>query len=238
MPAFRTDELGGVGGAKPRQHPPIFTLRVGETHEHAIALVKTSVKGFLRNQTRYNCIMTKFYTRTGDDGTTGLLGEGRARKDAPRLEAIGALDEANAALGVARAACKTPLSPEIVLTTQRDLYGLMAEVAATPENAAKFRNIDAARVQWLEDQIAIIEAQVAPTNEFIVPGDTAAGAALDLARAIVRRAERRVTGLYLDGELENQELQRYLNRLSSLCFVLELFENQQSGTGKSTLAKG
>lgn len=181
--------------------------------------------------------MAKFYTRTGDDGTTGLLGEGRARKDAPRLEAVGALDEANAALGVARAACQIPLSPEMILTIQRDLYSLMAEVAATPENAAKFRSIDADRVTWLEDQIATIEAQVEPTNEFIVPGDTPAGAALDLARAIVRRAERRVTGLHLDGELENPELPRYLNRLSSLCFVLELLENQKSEAGKSTLAK-
>jgi cob(I)alamin adenosyltransferase len=182
--------------------------------------------------------MTKFYTRTGDDGTTGLLGEGRARKDSPRLEAVGALDEANAALGVARAACLSSLCPEIILTAQRDLYGLMAEVAATPENAAKFRSIDAARVTWIEEQIATIESQVEPTNEFIVPGDTPAGAALDLARTIVRRAERRVTSLRLEGELENPELQRYLNRLSSLCFVLELLENQQAGIGKSTLAKG
>jgi cob(I)alamin adenosyltransferase len=180
--------------------------------------------------------MTKFYTRTGDDGTTGLLGEGRARKDSPRLEAVGAIDEANAALGVARAACLAPASPEIILKIQRDLYGLMAEVAATPENAARFRVIDEGRVTWLEAQIAAIESQVEPTNEFIVPGDTASGAALDLARAIVRRAERHVAGLHLDGELENPELQRYLNRLSSLCFVLELLETQQSG--KPTLAKG
>lgn len=182
--------------------------------------------------------MTKFYTRTGDDGTTGLLGEGRARKDAPRLEAVGAVDEANAALGIARAASRVPLSSEIILAVQRDLYGLMAEVAATPENAAKFQSIGVDRVTWLEDQIALIESQVEPTREFIVPGDTPAGAALDLARAIVRRAERRVTGLHLDGELANPDLQRYLNRLSSLCFVLELLENQNGGAAKPTLAKG
>jgi cob(I)alamin adenosyltransferase len=182
--------------------------------------------------------MTKFYTRTGDDGTTGLLGEGRTRKDSPRLEAVGAIDEANAALGVARAACLAPSSPDIILAAQRDLYGLMAEVAATPENAARFRVIDGERVTWLEDQVAALESQVEPTGEFIVPGDTQAGAALDLARAIVRRAERRVTGLHLDGELENPEIQRYLNRLSSLCFVLELLETQQSGAAKPTLAKG
>ncbi len=182
--------------------------------------------------------MTNFYTRTGDDGTTGLLGEGRVRKDAPRLEAVGTLDEANAALGVARAACTASQSPEILLAAQRDLYSLMAEVAATPQNAARFRSIDAERVSWLEDQIANIETQVEATNEFIVPGDTPAGAALDLARTVVRRAERRVTGLHLDGEIENAELLRYLNRLSSLCFVLELLENQQAGKEKPTLAKG
>ena len=78
-------------------------------------------------------------------------------------------------------------------------------------------------------QIGVIEAQVKPTDEFIVPGDTPIGAAVDLARTIVRRAERRLTGLYLDRKLENSNLLRYLNRLSSLCFVLELFENQQAG---------
>ena len=181
--------------------------------------------------------MTKFYTRTGDNGTTGLLGAERARKDDPRLEAIGSLDEANAALGVARAASKAPRSPEILLTAQRDLYNLMAETAATPENAARFREIDAARVAWLEEQIAAIEMQVEPTNEFIVPGDTSAGAALDLARTVVRRAERRLTTLHLDGGLDNPELLRYLNRLSSLCFVLELYENQWAGKDQPTLAK-
>jgi len=182
--------------------------------------------------------MPKFYTRTGDDGTTGLLGEGRARKDAPRLEAVGALDEANAALGLARASCQAPQSPEILLTAQRDLYGLMAEVAATPENAVKFRTIDASRVAWMEAQIAIIEQNVQPTKEFIVPGDSRSGAALDLARTVVRRAERRLASLHLAGELENPNLLRYLNRLSSLCFVLELLENQHAGRENPTLAKG
>lgn len=182
--------------------------------------------------------MTKFYTRTGDDGTTGLLGAGRASKDDPRLEAVGALDEANAALGLARSACRASQSPEIILTAQRDLYGLMAETAALPEHAARFRAIDASRVAWLEAQIETIEALVPPTNEFIVPGDTPAGAALDLARTVVRRAERRLTSLQRAGGLQNPELLRYLNRLSSLCFVLELLENSQAGKTTPTLAKG
>jgi len=181
--------------------------------------------------------MPKFYTRTGDDGTTGLLGEERARKDAPRLEAIGTLDEANAALGFARSVCQAPQSPDILLAAQRDLYGLMAEAAATPENADKFRSVDAARVDWLEAQIATLEQTVPSTNEFIVPGDCLSGAALDLARTVVRRAERRLASLHLAGELENPALLRYLNRLSSLCFVLELLENHHAGRENPTLAK-
>ncbi len=182
--------------------------------------------------------MTKFFTRAGDDGTTGLLGEGRARKDDPRLEAVGALDEANSVLGLSRSVCQAPQSADILLAAQRDLYGLMAEVAATPEHAGKFRSIDSSRVNWLEAQIATLERMLPPTNAFIVPGDTHSGAVLDLARTVVRRAERRLTSLHLAGELENPELLRYLNRLSSLCFVLELLENQQAGTGNPTLAKG
>lgn len=181
--------------------------------------------------------MNKFYTSRGDDGTTGILGGGRVPKDHPRPEAVGTIDEANAALGVARAACQSTQSAEMILVIQRDLYGLMGEVAATIENAERFRVIDNKRVEWLETQIEELSKTVDTQSEFIVPGDTAAGAALDLARTIVRRAERRLTGLWRDNEIENPELLRYLNRLSSLCFVLEIFETQASGKKGPTLAK-
>ena len=125
----------------------------------------------------------------------------------------------------------------MLLIVQRDLYGLMGEVAATPENAEQFRVIDAARVEWLEAQIESLSQHVEPQSEFIVPGDTPAGAALDLARTIIRRAERRLTGLWVAEEITNPELLRYLNRLSSLCFVLEIFETQSSGKDNPTLAK-
>jgi cob(I)alamin adenosyltransferase len=153
------------------------------------------------------------------------------------MEAVGALDEANAALGVSRAACEDPRSREILLTTQRDLYGLMAEAAALPENAARFRSIDAERVAWLEAQIAAIEQTVPPMTDFIVPGDTPAGAALDLARTVVRRAERRLVALHRAGGIENPDLLRYVNRLSSLCFALELLENHRAAGQSPTLAK-
>lgn len=177
-----------------------------------------------------------FYTTKGDDGATGLLGEGRVRKYHARMEALGALDEASAALGLARAQCHASQTPPILLQAQRDLYKLMAEVAATPENAARFLFIDKARVAWLETETDALSQVVPMPTEFILPGDTLGGAALSLARAIVRRAERRVVALFDDGEVVNPDLQRYLNRLSSLCFVLELLENQLAGKSTS-LAK-
>jgi cob(I)alamin adenosyltransferase len=177
-----------------------------------------------------------FYTRTGDDGTTGLLGEGRVRKTHPRIEALGALDESTATLGLARAQAHDPRCERILLEVQRDLYKLMAEVAATPENADKFHFIDAARVDWIESQIEALAATVTMPHEFILPGDTLAGAALSLARAVIRRAERRVVELSDAQEISNPELGRYLNRLSSLCFVLELVENAAAGKD-TTLAK-
>jgi cob(I)alamin adenosyltransferase len=177
-----------------------------------------------------------FYTSRGDDGTTNLLGEGRVAKYHARIEAVGTLDEASAALGLARAQCLDPRSSGILLEAQRDLYKLMAEVAATPENAEKFHAIDAGRVTWLEEQTDALSKLVEMPKEFILPGDSVAGAALSLARAIIRRAERRVVELFDAEELKNPDLQRYLNRLSSLCFVLELLENRAAGH-KTTLAK-
>jgi cob(I)alamin adenosyltransferase len=178
-----------------------------------------------------------FYTAKGDDGTTGFLGEGRLPKYHARMEAVGTLDEASAALGLARSQCAAPQTPPILLEAQRDLYKLMAEVAAAPENAGAFHHIDAERVTWVESQADSLSKGIQMPGEFILPGDTAGGAALSLARAVVRRAERRVVALFDDEEVTNPHLQRYLNRLSSLCFVLELLENQNAGRATS-LAKG
>lgn len=177
-----------------------------------------------------------FYTRTGDDGTTGLLGEERVPKTDARIETLGALDESTATLGLARAQARDPRCQGILLEAQRDLYKLMGEVAATPENADKFRFIDAARVGWIEAQIEALAATVTMPREFILPGDSLAGAALSMARAIIRRAERRVVELLAAKEIANPDLVPYLNRLSSLCFVLELVENVAAGKD-TTLAK-
>jgi cob(I)alamin adenosyltransferase len=178
-----------------------------------------------------------FYTRAGDEGYTGLLGPGRVAKEDPRIEALGAVDEANAALGAARAHARSPEAAGLLLAVQRDLYELMSELAAAPQNAERFRAIDAQKVSWLETQVDRLTKIVEIPREFIVPGDTVAGACLDLARTVVRRAERRVADLVHRGELANPQLLRYLNRLSSFCFVLELLENQTAGNANITLAR-
>ena len=176
-----------------------------------------------------------FYTRKGDNGTTGTLGDKRLPKYHLRIEALGSLDEANAALGLARASVLDPRSAPLLLETQRDLYRLMAEVAAPPENAGSFR-FNEERVGWIEKETDPLSKTVEIPGEFILPGDSSGGAALSLARAVVRRAERRVAELFDAGEVTNPALQQYLNRLSSLLFVLELVENQTGGK-KTTLAK-
>ncbi|MBN1668073.1 MAG: ATP:cob(I)alamin adenosyltransferase, partial [Anaerolineales bacterium] len=111
--------------------------------------------------------MSQFFTRSGDDGTTGLLGAGRVAKDHPRMEALGALDEASAALGLARASMQSAHNQKMVLTIQRQLYNIMAEVAATPENAARFRVISATQVTWLEAQIELLSEQTQVPSDFI-----------------------------------------------------------------------
>ncbi len=177
-----------------------------------------------------------FYTRRGDDGTTGLLGKGRVPKSDSRIEALGTLDEASAALGLARAAVVDARCGPLLLQSQRDLYLLMAEVASTAENAGQF-HFEAARVEWLEHEIEQLEKTVGMPEEFIIPGDSLGGAALSVARAVVRRAERRLVELTGRDKDANPALQHYLNRLSSLLFVLELVENQASGKATTRARK-
>jgi cob(I)alamin adenosyltransferase len=173
--------------------------------------------------------MSLIHNRAGDDGNTGLLGEGRLPKYHPRMEALGVLDEASAALGLARAMCKNPQTGDLLEDVQRDLYTIMAEVAATPENVKQFRILDHQRIQWLESEVEAVAAIAPAPAGFILPGGSLPGAALALARTIVRSAERRIAELLDTGEIENRALLQYLNRLSSLCFALELFENAQAG---------
>ncbi len=181
--------------------------------------------------------MTRFYTKKGDDGYTSLLGKGRSPKYDQRIETVGVIDEANAAIALARTLSLTAQTSSILIEVQKDLYHIMAEVSATSDNAARFRKITDERVSWLETQIDDISSKVVIPGEFIIPGDSKAGAAIDLARTIVRRAERHLARLLHLKKLDNHELLRYMNRLSSLCFVLELLENQTAGYHHNTLVK-
>ena len=173
---------------------------------------------------------SRYYTGRGDDGSTGLLGPERVPKYDLRPETYGTVDEAQAAMGLARAGGCTPRTGAVLLSVQRTLYTLMAEVAAAGQAASPFAGaMAAAHVEELEGWLAEFGQAVEMPKEFVVPGDSQPGAALHLARTVVRRAERRAARLAADGLLENEQLVRYLNRLSSLLYVLALYEDQAAG---------
>lgn len=165
----------------------------------------------------------KIYTKTGDDGQTGLLYGGRVWKDDPGPEAYGAVDEAVSSLGVARALASSPLA-EQVLQLERDLFVVGAELATAPEKRSKLVDgvslTTAAMVERLEGEIDRVVAEHPLPQEFIVPGENPLEAALEVARATVRRAERRVTTYARAGGLTDSQVPVYLNRLADLLYVL------------------
>jgi cob(I)alamin adenosyltransferase len=167
---------------------------------------------------------------SGDDGTTGLLGGGRAAKDDLRIEANGAVDEASSALGLARALSNHDRVRAVVEELQRGLYRIGAELSTGPEHTGRFVTTSPDDVARLDVLLAELEAEVTMPQEFILPGATPAAGALDLARAIIRRAERRCVSLAAAGTISNPEVRRYLNRLSLVVFVLARFEEAGAGT--------
>lgn len=179
----------------------------------------------------------KFYTGKGDDGTTGLLGEGRVEKFDLRMECLGTLDELSASLGLARSLMSNSLHTATIVKLQRTLYTLMAEVAATAENAERFSKISDDSVAELEGLIDNLALGMDTPGGFIIPGDLPSSAAISISRAITRRAERRVTELFNRGDIRNSAILRYLNRLSSLLFVLEIKLVQEAQGVSLTFAK-
>jgi cob(I)alamin adenosyltransferase len=157
----------------------------------------------------------------GDDGTTGLLYGGRAPKSSPQLEAVGAADEAQAAIGLARAEVASGSELDDLLTAlARDLWVLMAEVATAPENRSKLTAgqtlVTSDMVLALEEAIDDVSSRFDLPTEFVVPGQDRTSALLDLARTVVRRAERSAQPVLPDGS----QVVPYLNRLSSLLWTL------------------
>ncbi len=159
--------------------------------------------------------LNKIYTRTGDDGSSGLVDGSRVSKSGPRLAAIGEVDEANAAIGVAIAELIPGDLSEYLLGIQNDLFDLGADLATPGEIGLR---IVASQVARLEQAIDVMNVELEPLQSFILPGGSVAVAALHLARTVVRRAERAAVALNASEPL-NPQLLAYLNRLSDLLFV-------------------
>lgn len=185
----------------------------------------------------YNLRMSNYFSGQGDDGYTSLLGPDKVPKYDLRPETYGAIDEASAALGLGRALAQSQRTVEIVISVQRDLYRIMAEVAALPQDADKIKPFGEDRLLWIESEINTIGDQVEMPAGFVISGDSRSGAAIDLARTVVRRAERLVARMAHEGIIQNPIILPYINRVSSLCFILALWENKHSGVDHPTLAK-
>ncbi|MEX2100546.1 MAG: cob(I)yrinic acid a,c-diamide adenosyltransferase [Acidimicrobiia bacterium] len=165
------------------------------------------------------------YTRTGDDGTTGLLYGGRVGKDTFGPDAYGAVDEAVSALGLARAETERDGElDQLLIRLQRELFVVGAELATAPENRRKLTAgvslVTVEMVEALEPLIDTITGRYEPPTEFVLPGESRVAAALDLARAVVRRAERQAVAAAHGGWLPESEVVPYLNRLADLVYTL------------------
>ena len=171
--------------------------------------------------------LNKIYTRTGDDGTTGLVDGTRRSKADPRLHVVGSVDEANAAIGLARLHA-SPATARALGRVQNDLFDLGADLA-TPDGITGALRIVAAQVDWLEAQMDAANETLPPLTSFILPAGTPAATALHLARTITRRAERDGVAAIAAGEALSHAALQYLNRLSDYLFVLSRVENAATG---------
>lgn len=175
----------------------------------------------------------KIYTKKGDDGTTGLLYGGRVHKDDPRTEVYGTLDETVSALGIARAGGLTPRVQEIVVRIQREMFVAGAQLATAEENQSKLQDgvsrVTPAMTERAEHDIDALLAEHPLPQEFVLPGEAPGSAGLDLARSVVRRAERQAVAMNGRGQVADPEVLRYLNRVSDLLFALARYEEASRG---------
>ncbi len=171
--------------------------------------------------------MAKLYTRTGDAGTTGLLGPERVSKDDVRVEAIGAVDELNAAIGLALSALKDREIRKILLKVQDDLFTIGAELASPEPDRTKVPRVTGAYVARLEEWMTALDAGT--VKAFVLPRGSEGFARLHWARTVARRAERRVVALARRDRV-NPELLRYLNRLSSLLYQMTVWLQRKERT--------
>jgi len=171
----------------------------------------------------------KIYTKTGDDGTTGLLGRGRVAKDDLRIAVYGTVDELNAVLGVARSGELNSDADDLLAQLQNELF-LVGSALADPSPDGKFYNtVTGIQIEHLEQVIDALEATLEPLMQFILPGGTPAAAQLHLARTVCRRAERLAVELsHKPGEAVSGNVLVYLNRMSDLLFVLARTVNHEA----------
>jgi cob(I)alamin adenosyltransferase len=175
----------------------------------------------------------KIYTKTGDKGTTALLGGGRVRKSHPRVAAYGTVDELNSVVGWAIAVTEEAQIRERLSLVQHDLFTLGADLARPPKAEGRSRpnvpDLPLPRIEQMERWMDEAEGELEPLREFILPGGAPGAAALHVARTVCRRAEREIVAL-AEAEAIDAEILRYLNRLSDLLFVLARVVNARSGT--------
>ncbi len=165
------------------------------------------------------------FSKRGDKGETSLLGGQRVPKYDPRPETYGVLDEASSVMGVARAMTRSQKIKDILLAGQKDLLMMGAELSALPGDVQKLsKRIDESDVQRVEDLIDDLQKEVKLKNEFIYPGETVVSAQIDVARTVIRRAERNAAKMKDDGLVKNPEIHKYLNRLADMLFTLARYE--------------
>ena len=181
----------------------------------------------------------KVYTRTGDDGTTALFGGGRVAKSHPRIAAYGTVDEANAALGMARAALGDQGGAEradgLLARLQEELFVLGGDLASPGETTYPVPRIEASHVEALEAEIDALTTDLPALKHFVLPGGTPAAAALHLGRTVARRAERLVVETAALDDVSHEAL-HYLNRLSDLLFTLARWVNHAAGVDEPVWA--
>ena len=176
----------------------------------------------------------RIYTRKGDDGMTGLLYGGRVAKDDPRTRVYGTLDEAVSALGIARAGGLSTRVEKIAVRVQRELFVAGAQLATGPDNQDKLKDgvsrVTSTMTQQAEADIDALVGDHPLPAEFVLPGATRGSAGLDLARSVIRRAEREAVAMAHAGLDVDAEIFRFLNRLSDLLFALARYEEAEQGT--------
>ncbi|MDH5607572.1 MAG: cob(I)yrinic acid a,c-diamide adenosyltransferase [Anaerolineae bacterium] len=172
--------------------------------------------------------ITKIYTRQGDDGSTALGTNRRVPKDDARIDAYGTVDELNSVIGLALAQCLSPRLGKMLAEIQNELFHLGSDLAFPPDDPAKTAvpRIEPRHIDRLEQWIDELNQQVGPLENFILPGGAPGAAALQVARAVCRRAERITVGLSAKEEVNPVSL-KYLNRLSDALFVMARFENKE-----------